>query len=121
MTGIAYAADQAAGAAGLLGGLGQLTQFAPLVLIFIVFYFLLIRPQQKQAKKLQEYLSNLKVGHKVVTKGGIHGQITALTDQIVTIEIDKDVKIRVSRDAIGPAAAEGTAALAKKEGKKGGE
>jgi preprotein translocase subunit YajC len=118
MTGIAYAADPAAGAAGLAGGLGQLTQFAPLILIFIVFYFLLIRPQQKQAKKHQEYLNNLKVGHKVITKGGIHGQITALTDQIVTLEIDKDVRIKVSRDAIGPTGADATA---KKEGKKAGE
>jgi preprotein translocase subunit YajC len=122
MTGIAYAADQAAGAGGgLAGGLGQLTQFAPLILIFIVFYFLLIRPQQKQAKKQQEYLSSLKVGYKVVTKGGIHGQITALTDQIVTLEIDKDVRIKVSRDAIGPAVAEGASTSAKKEVKKAGE
>ena len=120
MTGIAYAADPATGLAGLAGGLGQFTQFAPLILIFIVFYFLLIRPQQKQAKKLQEYLNNLKVGNKVVTKGGIHGQITALTDQIVTVEIDKDVRIKVSRDAIGPVAAEGTAGT-KKEAKKAGE
>lgn len=119
MTGIAYAADGAAGAAGgLAGGLGQFTQFAPLILIFIVFYFLLIRPQQKQAKKQQEYLSNLKVGHKVITKGGIHGQITALTDQIVTLEIDKEVRIKVSRDAIGPAP---TDASGKKEVKKAGE
>jgi len=118
MTGIAYAADQAAGAAG---GLGQFAQFAPLILIFVVFYFLLIRPQQKQAKKHQEYLNNLKVGYKVVTKGGIHGQITALTDQIVTLEIDKDVRIKVSRDAIGSSATEAAAAdPAKKEAKKGG-
>jgi preprotein translocase subunit YajC len=114
MTGIAYAADPATGVAGIMGGMGQLTQFAPLILIFAVFYFLLIRPQQKQAKKLQEYLQNLKVGHKVITKGGIHGQITALTDQIVTLEIDKDVRIKVSRDAIGPAATESAAAPVKK-------
>ena len=118
MTGIAYAADQAAGAAG---GLGQFAQFAPLILIFVVFYFLLIRPQQKQAKKHQEYLNNLKVGHKVITKGGIHGQITALSDQIVTLEIDKDVRIRVSRDAIGASGTEAAAAPAKKEAKKGSE
>jgi preprotein translocase subunit YajC len=117
MTGIAYAADQAAGAAGA-GGLGQLTSFAPLILIFIVFYFLLIRPQQKQAKKHQEYLNNLKVGNRVVTKGGIHGQITGLTDTIITVEIDKDIRIKVSRDAISMSA---ESAAAKKEGKKGGE
>jgi len=116
MTGIAYAADQAAGATSA-GGFGQLASFAPLILIFIVFYFLLIRPQQKQAKKHQEYLSNLKVGNKVVTKGGIHGQITGLTDSIITIEIDKDVRIKVSRDAINMGV---EAAPAKKEGKKSG-
>jgi preprotein translocase subunit YajC len=117
MTGIAYAADQAAGAAGS-GGLGQLAQFAPLVLIFVVFYFLLIRPQQKQAKKHQEYLNNLKVGNKVITKGGIHGQITGLTDTVVTIEIAKDIRIKVSRDAINMGA---EAAPAVKEKKKGGQ
>jgi preprotein translocase subunit YajC len=116
MTGIAYAAGSAGAAGG--GGLGSLASFAPLILIFVVFYFLLIRPQQKQAKKHQEYLSNLKVGNKVVTKGGIHGQITGLTDTVVTMEIDKDVRIKVSRDAIGMSA---EAATAKKEGKKGGE
>ena len=110
MTGIAYAADQAAGALGA-GGLGQMASFAPLILIFVVFYFLLIRPQQKQAKKHQEYLSNLKVGAKVVTKGGIHGQITAITDSVVTLEVDKDVRIKVSRDAIGM----GAEAATKKE------
>lgn len=117
MTGIAYAADQAAGAASA-GGFGQMASFLPLILIFVVFYFLLIRPQQKQAKKHQEYLNNLKVGNKVVTKGGIHGQITGLTDSIVTIEIDKDVRVKVSRDAIGMGA---EAAPVKKEGKKAGE
>ena len=113
MTGIAYAAGTA-GATGA-GGFGQLASFAPLILIFVVFYFLLIRPQQKQAKKHQEYLGNLKVGTKVVTKGGLHGQITGLTDQIVTVEIDKDIRVKVSRDAISMGA---EAAPAKKAGKK---
>lgn len=117
MTGIAYAADQAAGAASS-GGLGQLAQFAPLVLIFVVFYFLLIRPQQKQAKKHQEYLNNLKVGNKVITKGGIHGQVTGLTDTVVTIEIAKDIRIKVSRDAINMGA---EAAPAAKDKKKNGQ
>jgi preprotein translocase subunit YajC len=117
MTGIAYAAEQGAKAASA-GGFGQLASFAPLVLIFIVFYFLLIRPQQKQAKKHQEYLNNLKVGNRVITKGGIHGQITGLTDTIVTIEIDKDIRVKVSRDAINMGA---EAAPATKEKKKAGQ
>ncbi|HSR36429.1 MAG TPA: preprotein translocase subunit YajC, partial [Desulfurivibrionaceae bacterium] len=68
MTGIAYAADAAPAAAG--GGFGA---FIPLILIFVIFYFLLIRPQQKKAKEHQNYLANLKKGDRVITGGGIHG------------------------------------------------
>lgn len=95
MTGIAYAAD-AAPAAGP-GGLGA---FLPLILIFVVFYFLLIRPQQKKAKEHQTYLSNLKKGDQVVTNGGIHGEITGLTEKVVTLEIAENVRIKVSRQYI---------------------
>ena len=102
MTGVAWAAD--AGAA--VGGLGNLAQFAPLVLIFIVFYFLLIRPQQKKAKEHQTYLSNLKKGDKVITGGGIHGQIAGLTDTVVTLEIAENVRIKVSRSAIAGSASD---------------
>ena len=96
MTGIAYAAAPAGGA----GAAGGLASFAPLILIFVVFYFLLIRPQQKQAKAHQKFLSELKSGNKVMTKGGIHGTITGLTDTVITLEIAKDVRIKISRDAI---------------------
>jgi preprotein translocase subunit YajC len=95
MTGIAFAAD-AAPAAGP-GGLGA---FLPLILIFAVFYFLLIRPQQKKAKDHQIYLSNLKKGDQVVTSGGIHGEITGLTEKIVTLEIADNLRIKVSRQYI---------------------
>ena len=95
MTGIAFAAD-AAPAAGP-GGLGA---FLPLILIFAVFYFLLIRPQQKKAKEHQIYLSNLKKGDQVVTSGGIHGEITGLTEKVVTLEIADNVRIKVSRQYI---------------------
>jgi preprotein translocase subunit YajC len=98
MTGIAYAAG--AGNGGGFGA-GGIASFIPLILIFVVFYFLLIRPQQKQAKLHQAFLNDLKKGHKVVTKGGLHGTITALTDTVVTLEIAKDVAVKVSRDAIG--------------------
>jgi len=102
MTGVAWAAD--AGAA--VGGLGNLAQFAPLVLIFIVFYFLLIRPQQKKAKDHQVFLSNLKKGDKVITGGGIHGQITGLTETVVTLEISENVRIKVTRGAIASSVAD---------------
>ena len=81
-------------------------QFLPLILIFLVFYFLLIRPQQKKAKEHQSYLANLKRGDKVITGGGIYGQITGLTDNAVTLEIADNVRIKVSRVAIAGSAVE---------------
>ena len=106
MTGVAYAAAPAGGA----GAAGGFASFIPLILIFVVFYFLLIRPQQKQAKQHHAFLSDLKKGNKVVTKGGVHGVITSLTDTVVSLEIAKDVIVKVSRDAIGgPLSKDGTA------------
>ena len=98
MTGIAYAAGGTAAAAP--AGMGQLGQFIPLILIFVVFYFLLIRPQQKKAKEQQLFINNLKKGAKVMTSGGIYGRITGLTDTIVTLEIADNVKIKVTRGSI---------------------
>jgi len=118
MTGIAYAAETAAGAGGGAGIGGSLQQVIPLILIFVVFYFLLIRPQQKQAKQHQAFLNELKKGQKVVTKGGLHGAITALTDTVVTLEIAKDITVKISRDAIGaPLNKDGGTAPAKKDTK----
>lgn len=85
------------------GPAGGFASFIPLILIFVVFYFLLIRPQQKTAKQHQAYLSELKKGHKVITKGGIYGEITGLTDNVLTLEIAENTRIKVTRDAIaGP-------------------
>ena len=110
MVGIAHAAGPAAGAAG------GFASFIPLILIFVVFYFLLIRPQQKQAKQHQAFLDGLKKGNKIVTKGGIHGTITGITDNVVSLEIAKDIIVKVSRDAVGGAL--GKDGAAKKEEKK---
>ena len=102
-------------------GAGGFASFIPLILIFVVFYFLLIRPQQKQAKSHQNFLTELKKGNKVLTKGGVHGVITGLTDTVVSLEIAKDVVIKVSRDAIGGSLSkDGQAAPAQKDAKKGG-
>ncbi|MGV1100439.1 preprotein translocase subunit YajC [Thiovibrio sp. JS02] len=105
MVDVAFAADGAAGAAGQGGLMG----FLPLILIFVVFYFLLIRPQQKKAKEHQDFIANLKKGDEVVTSGGIHGKVTGLTDRVATLEIADNVKIKVSRQYIlgSAAAAEG--------------
>ncbi|REJ37199.1 MAG: preprotein translocase subunit YajC [Bacillota bacterium] len=73
----------------------------PLILMFAVFYFLLIRPQMQQQKKRKEMLDSLKVGDKVITVGGIHGEITALKDDEVQLRIADKVEIRLSRQGVG--------------------
>ena len=83
--------------AGPLGGLGA---FLPFILIALVFYFIFFRPQQKQAKRQREFLQNLKVGDRVVTSGGIHGEITGLTDTTATLEIADRVRVKVTRSAV---------------------
>lgn len=95
--------DSIAYAMAPIGGDGAgsgFTTFIPLILMFGIFYFLLIRPQQQKAKKMREILSNLKKDDMVVTSGGIHGKITGLTDTIVTLEIAPNVRIKVSRGQI---------------------
>ena len=82
------------------GGSQGFTAFFPLILIFVIFYFLLIRPQQKKAKEQRELLGNLKAGDMVVTAGGLHGKIAGLTDTIVTLEIADKVRVKVSRGQV---------------------
>jgi len=99
MIGIAYAMG-AGGGAGAQGQPGGLVSLLPFVLIFVIFYFLLIRPQQKKAKDHQQYLANLKKGDAVVTSGGLHGVITGMTDRVVTLEIAEKIRVKVSRSHI---------------------
>ena len=96
MVDVAFAADAAAGAGGAQG----LMSFLPLILIFVVFYFLLIRPQQKKAKAHQEFIDNLKKGDEVLTSGGIQGKITGLTDRVATLEIAENVRVKIARPYI---------------------
>jgi preprotein translocase subunit YajC len=70
-------------------------------IIFVIFYFLLIRPQQKKQKELKAMLDNLAYGDTVMTTGGIHGKITGLADAVITLEIADKVRIKVARSAIG--------------------
>ena len=83
-----------------IGGPGQMLSFLPLVLIFIIFYFLLIRPQQKKAKQHQEMLGKLKKNDEVMTSGGIYGKVISLADNVVTLEVAPNVRIRVNRPQI---------------------
>lgn len=82
------------------GGTQGFSAFIPLILIFVIFYFLLMRPQQKKAKQQREFLNNLKAGDMVVTTGGLHGKIIGLTDKIVTMEIADRVQVKVSRSQV---------------------
>jgi preprotein translocase subunit YajC len=102
MFGIAFAQGSPAAAPAAGGGFASFGQFIPLILIFIVFYFLLIRPQQKKAQEQQTFLNNLKKGDKVMTAGGVHGTITGLTDSAVTLEIADNVRIKAHRGYILP-------------------
>ncbi len=78
----------------------QIMAFLPLILLFAVFYFLLIRPQQKRARTHKQFIENLKKGDKVVTSGGMYGTITGVTDEAVTIEVAEKVRIKVLKSAI---------------------
>lgn len=94
---IAYA--MGAPPAGQPGGgvVGVLTSLFPLILIFIIFYFLLIRPQQKRAKEHKQMLDNLKKGDKVITSGGIYGVIEAVGTNTVTLKIAENVKVKFGK------------------------
>ncbi len=82
------------------GGTDILIQMAPIVLIFIVFWFLLIRPQQKKAKEHRAMVMGLKRGDRVVTNGGIHGQVSHVADDHLMVEIADGVKIKLDRGAV---------------------
>ncbi|MFK5951841.1 MAG: preprotein translocase subunit YajC, partial [Desulfobacterium sp.] len=90
MINTAFAMGQVGAGGGQAGGL---TAFVPLILMFVIFYFLLIRPQQKKAKEHQSMISSLKKGDRIVTSGGVHGTIISLGDTTVSLEIAENVKI----------------------------
>ncbi|MDE5731663.1 MAG: preprotein translocase subunit YajC [Bacteroidales bacterium] len=78
----------------------QWSMWIMLALIFVVMWFFMIRPQRKQQKELQNFRDGLKKGDKVVTVGGIYGTVCDIKDKTVLIEIDNNVKIRVSKQAL---------------------
>lgn len=94
---IAYAMGQ-----GGLGGEGQggFGAFVPLILMFVIFYFLLIRPQQKKTKEHRQMIDNLKKGDRIITSGGLHGRITGITEATLTVEIADKVRVKVNRSNV---------------------
>jgi len=99
----AYAQGAAAAPFG-----ADLMTFLPMIAIFVVFYFLLIRPQQKRAKETKAMLEALQKGDEVITAGGIVGKIANLTDQYAAVEVAPNVEIRVQRGAIAQILPKGT-------------
>src|SRR4051812_22136978 len=89
-------------------GPGALMQFLPLILIFVVFYFLLIRPQTKRAKEHREMVAALEVGAEIATNGGILGKVTAVNDQFVTVEVADGVNVKLQRHMVAQILPKGT-------------
>jgi preprotein translocase subunit YajC len=85
-----------------------LTSFIPLIIIFVVFYFLLIRPQTKRAKEHRKMVSELKVGDEVVTSGGVLGKINEAGDQFLEVEIATGVTVKVQRSTVSMVMPKGT-------------
>ena len=86
--------------AGAPAGPGPLVNLMPIALMFVILYFLMIRPQQKRAREHETMVQNLKRGDDIVTTGGIHGRIQTIADKILTVEIAPNVRIRLDRDQV---------------------
>ncbi|OIN98628.1 MAG: preprotein translocase subunit YajC [Desulfovibrionaceae bacterium CG1_02_65_16] len=108
---LAFAMGGAGGTGGAQGN--PLGAFVPLILMFAIFYFLLIRPQQKKAKQHKEMIGNLKIGDRVVTNGGMYGNIVRMTEMTLIIEIADKVQVEMLRSTVADKA-EAFAKLEKK-------
>ncbi len=86
--------------AGGEGGSNPITAFLPLILMFAIFYFLLIRPQQKKQKKHREFLMNLKKGDYVLTGGGMYGRIKAVEGDVLDVELAENFTVKINRSFI---------------------
>ena len=100
-------ADSAPAAAS--NGAPAYMQFLPFILIFVIFYFFLIRPQSKRQKQHQQFVSALKRGDQVITASGIFGKISGITDKFVTLEVSDGVNIRILKSQIASSVTEGSA------------
>ena len=97
---LAFAMGTPQAGAAPTGGMGMLASFMPFILMFIIFWFLLIRPQQKRAKAHREMLENLKVGDHIITQSGLLGRIVQLDKDDLVLECG-DANLKMSRGAIG--------------------
>ncbi len=97
----AYAQEAASQSGGLIS-------FLPLIVIFALFYFMLIRPQMKRAKEHRQLVSGLQKGDEIVTSGGLLGKITQIEDSFVTVKVAQNVEIKVQRHAVASVMPKGT-------------
>ncbi len=100
MTNFAYLNLMAQPASGAAGQGNALVTFLPLVLVFVVFYFFMIRPQMKKQKEMNNYRSSLKKGDKVITTGGIYGRVNEVRDNYIFMDAGGDVKLKVDKNAL---------------------
>jgi len=100
MMGLAFAMAPPPGGAAAGGDQSAMMNLVPLVFMFAIFYFLLIRPQQKKAKEHRALLEGIKKGDQVVTAGGMHGKVTAIDDTVVTLEISNGVNVKFNKGHI---------------------
>jgi preprotein translocase subunit YajC len=106
---VEWAYAQTSGAASSSGGgiFGSLNMLIPFIMMFAIFYFLLIRPQQKKQGQHRQLLQNLKRGDRVVISGGIYGIVTKIRNNVAHVEIAEQVRIRVNKSSITDIVAEG--------------
>ncbi len=81
-------------------GQNPLVTFLPLILVFVIFYFFMIRPQVRKQKDLTSYRSSLKKGDKIITTGGIYGKITDVKDNTVTVDVGDNVLLKIDKSAV---------------------
>lgn len=120
--GLAYAAEAFAQDAGGGGGIAGLFNLGNPMFLMIamlaIFYFLLIRPQQKRQKEHKQMLSNLQKGDTIFTSGGLRGRITSIDETVITMEIADRVRVKVNRSAVGGLISKGEAAPEKETAKE---
>lgn len=90
-----------AGQPGQNSGSGMMSTIIMFGAMFLIFYFMIIRPQQKKAKERESMLNNLEKGDKIVTTGGIHGTVAGIEEKTILLQISDNVKVKVERSAIG--------------------
>lgn len=101
-------ADPTAGGSGMM-------QILMIVVLIAIFYFLMIRPQNKKQKEIRKFREGLQAGDQVITAGGIHGKIKDVKDNYIVLEIAENVKIRIDKGSVYPSAADATAQSAAKK------